>query len=465
MRLFLSYSWANSNEADILVNTFSSLGITIIRDVNELKYKDQIRSFMSSIRDSDFAIILLSNQYLYSSNCLYELIELKKELNFEKKIIPVLIDGTNIYSFENKLLLISYWESKIQKSKKLLKSKDPTKVIHLIREIKSYENILSELDSILEIISNLKNIFLEEALQNNFIDLINYLNISYPNVKSELIKIRNIENFELQEIAIGELKKTFPSNPDILFFEGLLNFNMGNLNKAKLIFESYIKIEQSVEGYNNLGLVYRKIGLFEKSDYFFKEGLKLDNESYELNFNIGLLRKQQKRYDEALEFLLIANNLNSQLPECLFSIALIYTNIKGDLENGLKFYLLANLADPNRQESYSNIASIFLSKGEFKKAEKYLKTALEINSSDYHALYNLGALNANVFGKIEDAKLFYRESIRINSLTALPKLALAKLIILHEPNNYWEAKELLKDVLYIEPQNNVAKELLNFITK
>ncbi len=57
-KVFLSYSWKNQREAEVLDNDFRSLGIDIIRDVRSMTYKESIKAFMNGITTSDFTSIL-----------------------------------------------------------------------------------------------------------------------------------------------------------------------------------------------------------------------------------------------------------------------------------------------------------------------------------------------------------------------------------------------------------------------
>lgn len=46
---------------------------------------------MKKIREHDFAILLISHEYLISPNCMYEFLQVLKEKDFEKKILPVIM--------------------------------------------------------------------------------------------------------------------------------------------------------------------------------------------------------------------------------------------------------------------------------------------------------------------------------------------------------------------------------------
>lgn len=56
---------------------------------------------MKTIRDMDYAILIITENYLKSFNCMYEVMELMKEKDYHNKIFPVLY-ATDIYKPANK---------------------------------------------------------------------------------------------------------------------------------------------------------------------------------------------------------------------------------------------------------------------------------------------------------------------------------------------------------------------------
>ncbi|MBP2660443.1 MAG: lipoprotein NlpI [Firmicutes bacterium] len=86
-KLFISYSWKNKNFVDELDYDFKKIGITLTRDIRDAPDYKSLSSFMKSIRECDYAILIISDEYLKSYNCLYEIIEFLQEKNFEERIL------------------------------------------------------------------------------------------------------------------------------------------------------------------------------------------------------------------------------------------------------------------------------------------------------------------------------------------------------------------------------------------
>ena len=464
MKIFLSYSWADSKQADSIERFFSSIGISVIRDINDLKYRQHLRSFMSVIRDCDFSIIIVSDDYLKSPNCLYELIELYKEKEFQEKFVPIILDKAKIYSIENKLEVIKYWKEKVELTKNLISTFEPTKTISLIKELKHYETIYSEIDSLLVTISEFKNISFSEGNKTNFKDIIDFIGLENPDVKIEISRIQEIKNEETQDIALEKLKNIYPGNPNILFAQGYINLTQReNYRKAKSFFEDYLKIKIEHSALNNMGLCLQNLKEFDNAKKYYEKALELDS-TYETYYNLGSLEAKRENYDKAISYWLKSIEINPNYAISLFNIGKLYTDVKGDFENGMKYYKKAIESDSQLKEAYNNIASIYIRQNNFEKASIYLQKSIEINPNDYVAMYNLGAIYQNINGKQNESKSLYRRSMRENPNYVSPKIGLAKLLILSSGDTE-EAKDLFRDVLKLEPENNDIKQMLEYFEK
>lgn len=169
--IFLSYSWNNKDQASTLENDFNKIGITLIKDTINLKYKDSISDYMKSIRNADFAIILLSDAYLKSENCMFEALEILKEQNHKEKILPILVEGTKIFTTKDRIYYIKYWKNKKEELENELKELDVSSSIESYSDLKNLEIIYSSIDGFLKTLGDLKTSTLNELkkreLQSN----------------------------------------------------------------------------------------------------------------------------------------------------------------------------------------------------------------------------------------------------------------------------------------------------------
>lgn len=80
-------------------------GIKLTRDKRDLK--SSIKEFMKTIRNHDLVLMLISDPYLKSKNCMFEAIEFIKESDYKQRIIPIVIDDVD---FDLEETYLQYWE-------------------------------------------------------------------------------------------------------------------------------------------------------------------------------------------------------------------------------------------------------------------------------------------------------------------------------------------------------------------
>ena len=94
--VFISYSSKNKEYADYIDKVFQKNGITLTRDIRDVAFKESFKEFMQRIRDTNFAILVISDDFLKSRNCMYEVVEFLKEKDFKEKLLPVVLDDVSL---------------------------------------------------------------------------------------------------------------------------------------------------------------------------------------------------------------------------------------------------------------------------------------------------------------------------------------------------------------------------------
>ncbi len=204
------------------------------------------------------------------------------------------------------------------------------------------------------------------------------------------------------------------TQPDQQTIDEVLNlFKSGELNKAKIKIENYIKkfpksfvlfnilgavcagqdeLEVAInhhkksveinpdyaEGYNNLVIAFQKLGLFEAAVKNYKKTLKLKPDFSLAYNNLGVVLKSLNKLNEAL--------LTS----------------KKAIE-----------LDPEFADAHNNIGAILQDLGNYEGAYKYYKKAIKLKSSYSEAYYNLGILLKKL-GKIEECVENFQKAVIVN---------------------------------------------------
>ncbi|MDG4546587.1 MAG: toll/interleukin-1 receptor domain-containing protein [Rickettsiales bacterium] len=155
-------------------------GIDITKDTDDLKYKGDLGSFMEGIRNTDFAILIISEAYLLSTNCMNELLHLLKEQNYLDKALPILTDKS-IYNDDNKDKIYGFYHDKITDlSSKIkgfmLEGRDAPE--HHIVERKQCREIQDNLDKVMSFISGKLLRTYRELQSKNYIELVEAMGVT-----------------------------------------------------------------------------------------------------------------------------------------------------------------------------------------------------------------------------------------------------------------------------------------------
>lgn len=172
--LFISYSWNDTNFVDKLDGELQKYGYHIVRDIRDAEYAQNIKEFMKEIRRTDYSIIVLSDNFLKSENCMREILEFIKDDNYRNRIIPVILDSAkDIWGFDKGIQYTIYWKDREDKFKEQLSKIDEESKGGYIEDLK---HISSVKDSIGEIIKIFRDMKMVDANEKNLVnDIVSYL--------------------------------------------------------------------------------------------------------------------------------------------------------------------------------------------------------------------------------------------------------------------------------------------------
>lgn len=155
--IFLSYSWADRNVADDIDRKFDNMPLSIMRDVRDLGDFERIKDYMKKIRENDYVVMIISEQYLKSKYCMYEILEMFKEINYCNRILPLIVPNANIFSPQTRADYIRFWKTEYTSLKKTIDEIDDTvATIALADDLKMYNNIYRDIDEIIAVIVDMK---------------------------------------------------------------------------------------------------------------------------------------------------------------------------------------------------------------------------------------------------------------------------------------------------------------------
>ncbi len=102
--IFLSYCWSDSKIADIIDNDLPQKNkrIRIVRDTRELEYKNSIEAYMQTIKQQDYVLSIISDSYLKSKNCMYEICELMRDRDYINKLLFIVLSDDDVKKYCNR---------------------------------------------------------------------------------------------------------------------------------------------------------------------------------------------------------------------------------------------------------------------------------------------------------------------------------------------------------------------------
>lgn len=195
-KLFLSYCQKDSDIANLIEGGLAphiNGKARISRDIRDVEYHESFKKFMQTIETHDFVIMIISDNYLKSRNCMFEVLEVIKNSQFQKKLAFIVLSdddikyyqdqtipsiGAKVYSFEGQTTYSLYW-SKVEKElqEQIEALGDPTRAIYQIKEKRIVQRILLDLPEFMEFIKYAKGLPLSDYIESGYKDILRFLGI------------------------------------------------------------------------------------------------------------------------------------------------------------------------------------------------------------------------------------------------------------------------------------------------
>ncbi len=148
--VFVSYAWTAESSAlvDRLQEVLGAQGIRLLRDREEVRYKDSIRGFMRRIGQGKCVVVVLSEKYLKSENCMFELVEIEKARGLRDRIFPIVLPDANVYKAAGRVGYVGYWEAQRRELDEALKTVPGDNLTELQADLNVYAEIRRLFDGI-----------------------------------------------------------------------------------------------------------------------------------------------------------------------------------------------------------------------------------------------------------------------------------------------------------------------------
>lgn len=216
--VYISYAWETqpdgSNWMPIIKKLYEALtneSFKVHIDINRLKYKDNIKSFMQELGKGKYIICVINEKYLHSFNCMYEVLQILKNPQYIDRIFPIVLKDAKIYDSKKTVQYLLHWESSINDLNNDAKSlSSPAYAAPIFEDIEIMNEIRNVMAKFGDEIGSMNVLTPETHDTSNFRELIDTIkdkvkidnsniNLQIENIslKKQIVSLKN----ELQEIT------------------------------------------------------------------------------------------------------------------------------------------------------------------------------------------------------------------------------------------------------------------------
>ena len=191
--VYISYAWddpedtrssweeddpgdARSSREEIVNQIEDSLlrhGYDVRREKTKLGYGKLISAFMKEMGSGGCVIVVLSDKYLHSHFCMYELLEVHRNHHFHDRVCPVVLaDAVGLRDDMYRLGCSKYWADKFKEyAKEYGRLNRHFLSPQEVERYSSYREICHEVGKLLGFIADMRHIPLDELRKDDFATL------------------------------------------------------------------------------------------------------------------------------------------------------------------------------------------------------------------------------------------------------------------------------------------------------
>lgn len=245
--VFISYAWGPERE-DIVNQIDQALqkrGIKIIRDKRDLGYKGSISEFMERIGRGNCVIVVISDKYLRSPNCMFELVEIADGQQFHDRIFPVVLNDANIYDPIKRVEYVKYWEAKRAELADAMRTLDPANLQGIRDDMDLYDRIRDKVSGLTSILKDMNTLTPDihrdsdfdevyDSVVKRMQDAAGTLNNPTPNVETHS---KEKPSTKKERLPMDSEQKDEKSPVNSARIKGDQNISSGNVSSGGIVFQ------------------------------------------------------------------------------------------------------------------------------------------------------------------------------------------------------------------------------------
>jgi len=201
--IFISYAWGGESEkmADDIYTVLIKDGFDVVRDKINLGYKGHIKEFMQRIGAGSAIVVIISDKYLRSPNCMYEIVQIQQNGQLFNRIFPIVLSDANIYRPQNRLMYAEHWEKEVRTLNSSMKGiQNMALIAEIQEELLEYNQILNAISGITTLLKNTNTLTPEMLCDVAYKPLIEA-------IKGQITKEATLQNEKNAELKVDKNSK------------------------------------------------------------------------------------------------------------------------------------------------------------------------------------------------------------------------------------------------------------------
>lgn len=234
--VFISYAWGRDETVagkrrqqvfEELNRFLKRNGFTTLVDFERIKYKSSIKEFMQKLGNGKYIVMIVSDRYLKSPSCMFEVVNMFAHEGFKERIFPIVLPDAKIYTSRGRTNYLKYWDEEIRKQEEIVNSlQNKANALKEFEELNYTKDIRRVMSVFTQVVGDMNTMNLEHHKSSNYKEIANAIEK----------KVQQDVGLESIEDAYSVLE--LPQNASLSLLksqhEKLLNVNQKAFAKAKL---------------------------------------------------------------------------------------------------------------------------------------------------------------------------------------------------------------------------------------
>ena len=156
-RIFISFSSTTAGEvAQVVYRHLIEIGLNVGMYTTDSVYKDLVSRYIDAIGKGGAIVAIVDDAYLRSDYCMWELLNISKNPDFQERLHPIVMDTARILDGVSRLEYTKYWQERKNRLTQTMQSVDPLSIGAATRaELKRISEFVSEVDALTSMVADM----------------------------------------------------------------------------------------------------------------------------------------------------------------------------------------------------------------------------------------------------------------------------------------------------------------------